>query len=235
MALPFFYSENITTGLKDYVLNEESSRHIVQVLRMKEGEMLHVTNGKGYLFSTEISEAGKKAVAVKILDNTFTERSREMCIAISPVKNTARFEWFLEKSTEIGITEIIPVVCKRTEKQNFRLDRMKNIMVSAMLQSKQTWLPVLTEPVKYEKFLSRDTPGHKFIAHCSEGNKVNLVSRVTSGDTMILIGPEGDFNSEEISMAVKHGFSPVSLGNTRLRTETAGIVAAVILANFSLD
>jgi 16S rRNA (uracil1498-N3)-methyltransferase len=154
-------------------------------------------------------------------------------IAISLIKNNSRFEWFLEKATEIGVSEIIPLICERTEKQNFRLDRMKTILVSAMLQSQQTWLPALYEPIKFTQFITSAIDAKKMIAHCEEGeNKRSLVSETgMKKNKLILIGPEGDFSTNEVEAALANNFTAVALGETRLRTETAGIVAASLLCN----
>src|SRR6188768_1957892 len=150
MTLPFFYINEYNTAQKEIVLDEDTSRHVVQVLRMKEGEKLNLTDGKGSLIIAEVIDAHKKHCSVKIIDTRFTTHdSRKVAIAISLLKNTSRFEWFLEKATEIGVSEIIPLICERTEKQKFRFDRMKGICISAMLQSQQTWLPVLHEPKQF--------------------------------------------------------------------------------------
>ena len=150
MALPFFYIDDYNSSQKEIVLDEDTSRHVVQVLRMKEGEKLNLTDGKGNLITAEIIDDHKKHCAVKIIDSQLTtHNSRKVAIAISLLKNASRFEWFLEKATEIGVTEIIPLICERTEKQKFRYDRMKGICISAMLQSQQTWLPVLHEPIQF--------------------------------------------------------------------------------------
>jgi 16S rRNA (uracil1498-N3)-methyltransferase len=232
MSFPFFYSEEISTGSGTVELREETAKHVVQVLRMKTGDKIGLTNGKGYLFTTEITEAAKRSVTVRILDTVFHEPAAvKITVAISPVKNAARFEWFLEKAAEVGITRIVPLLCKRTEKLHFRADRMQNILVSAMLQSKQTWLPLLQEPVKFSEFIGQVSNRQKLIAHCEEDTKSQLAALAASPDTLILIGPEGDFTREEIGLAAAHDFKPVALGNTRLRTETAGIVAATLLAN----
>ena len=237
MQLPFFYIEEYDPSQKEIVLNEDTSKHIVQVLRMQEGEKLNLTDGKGNLIEAAIMDAHKKHCFVKINFSRLTSHtSRKISIAISLLKNTNRFEWFLEKATEIGVSEIIPLICERTEKQKFRHDRMKGICISAMLQSQQTWLPVLNEPVKYTEYIKsikRNDNSGKLIAHCDEGNKQTLSNLQigTSANWQILIGPEGDFTKEEIQLAVKNNFIPVSLGDTRLRTETAGVVAAVLLTS----
>ncbi len=234
MALPFFYIEAIT-ATDNLVLNEETSKHIVQVLRMQNGEQLQLTDGKGNLFTTEITNNNRKRCTVKVLQTSNLKLpTPNISIAISLVKNATRFEWFLEKATEIGITEIIPLICTRTEKQHFRHDRMQGILISAMLQSQQTFLPVLHEPIKLNEVIKKATQQQKFIAHCeNENSKVQLTSQPLNPSTskLILIGPEGDFAKEEIQQALQNNFIPVALGNTRLRTETAGMAAAVILIN----
>ena len=167
MPLPFFYIDETASEKKSLILNEETSKHIVQVLRMKTGEHIQLTDGKGSLFLAEISDDHKKKCEVNILSSTAKQHSvKKITIAISPVKNSSRFEWFLEKATEIGIAEIIPLLCARTEKQHFRFDRMKTILISAMLQSQQCWLPVLHEPVKFSDVINKTDYEQKFIAHC---------------------------------------------------------------------
>jgi 16S rRNA (uracil1498-N3)-methyltransferase len=236
MALPFFYIEPFDASQQLITLNEETSKHVVQVLRMKLGEQLNLTDGKGSLLTAVISDAHKKHCVVQVRAVSFQpQAARKTTIAISLVKNANRFEWFLEKATEIGVTEIIPLLCERTERQHFRYDRMKGIVVSAMLQSQQTWLPVLHEPMKFEHAI-RLTPSSdgllKLIAHCeeTEKNSVNkILGEVEGSNTIILIGPEGDFTNEEINLAIAAEYKPVMLGETRLRTETAGVVAAALV------
>ena len=232
MALPFFYINEYDTSQKEIVLDEDTSRHVVQVLRMKEGEKLNLTDGKGSLITAEIADAHKKHCLVKIINSRLTTHdSRKITIAISLLKNTSRFEWFLEKATEIGVSEIIPLICERTEKQKFRYDRMKGICISAMLQSQQSWLPVLHEPKQFSHLtIEQFDNQQKFIAHCEESGQKNSLSTFQPlNHSTILIGPEGDFSKEEIELALQKDFIPVSLGETRLRTETAGIVAATLL------
>jgi len=234
MALPFFYIIDYNSTQKEIVLDEDTSRHVVQVLRMKEGEKLNLTDGKGSLITAEIADAHKKHCSVKIIDSLLiTHHSRKVTIAISLLKNTSRFEWFLEKATEIGVSEIIPLVCERTEKQKFRYDRMKGICISAMLQSQQTWLPILDEPVRYTeyiKLIEDNSDLTRFVAHCEESGQKNSLSTFQPfNHSTILIGAEGDFTKDEIKLALENNFIPVSLGETRLRTETAGVVAASLL------
>lgn len=235
MALPFFYIENLATVNGSMVLDEATSKHVVQVLRMHIGEQLQLTNGKGQLVTAQITDDHKKHCSVSVLQTTHQAApNHHITIAISPVKNNSRFEWFLEKATEIGVTKIIPLICERTEKQHFRMDRMKGILVSAMLQSQQVWLPELTEPMKFKQLIALQNFEQKFIAHCEdENNKQPLTSSLINQSTnqLILIGPEGDFTKDEIELAFQNQYQPVALGNTRLRTETAGIVAATLLVN----
>ena len=232
MQLPFFYEENISEGAH-IIMSEESSRHIVQVLRMKEGDKIQITNGKGSLLTAEITFAHKKKAEVKIEKKEFfSEILPKSTIAVSLVKNNSRFEWFLEKATEIGIGEIIPLLCKRTEKNHFREDRMKPILLSALLQSRQVWLPELSSPVKYSAFIKNSIRySKKFIAHCLDDQKKSLkeYTKDQISSKVILIGPEGDFTPEEIEEALFNNFIPVTLGENRLRTETAAIVAAVLM------
>ena len=246
MQLPFFYIESVDTATKSIVLDEETSRHIVQVLRMKKGEKLNLTDGKGNLLTAEIILEHKKHCEVKVIDARLlqllrqasggrrTHDSRLITIAISLLKNTSRFEWFLEKATEIGVSEIIPLICERTEKQKFRFERMQQICISAMLQSQQCWLPVLHKPMTYALLFRQEeiaNADQKFIAHCIEEEKKSLLNSniPLSRHSLILIGPEGDFSKDEIELALQYNFIPVSLGITRLRSETAGIVAATLL------
>ncbi len=235
MALPFFYISQYDVAQKEIVLDEDTSRHVVQVLRMNTGEKLNLTDGKGFLLTAAIKDSHKKHCVVEIEQSEFTNApGKRITIAISLLKNTNRFEWFLEKAAELGVTEIIPLLCTRTEKEKFRHDRLQQILVSAMLQSQQAWLPVLHEPVAYELlFRQEELQGvqHKYIAHCEEGQKQELADVLVdvADNRIILIGPEGDFTLEEINLALAAHFKPVSLGETRLRAETAGVVAATLL------
>jgi 16S rRNA (uracil1498-N3)-methyltransferase len=235
--LPLFYTANVPAGQQTITLDEDTSKHVVNVLRMKKGEKLQLTNGQGYLWLTEITGDHKKHCEVQVLKEDFKSRTgRETCIGISILKNANRFEWFLEKATELGISRIIPMICDRTEKQHFRFDRMQSIVVSAMLQSQQVWLPTLHQPVGFGLLLKQHDMidfTQKFIAHCIPGDKKSLGSLVNASlpSQLILIGPEGDFTAEEVDFAAGHYFVPVSLGETRLRTETAGVTAAVLLTH----
>src|SRR6266487_1362788 len=235
MNLPFFYINEYDASRKQIVLDEETSKHTVQVLRMKKGKKLNLTDGKGNLLTAEIIDDHKKHCEVKIEDTRYkVQGTRQISIAISLLKDSSRFEWFLEKATEIAINEIISLICERTEKQKFREDRMQNILISAMLQSQQCWLPVLHKPIDYQLIFRQEEIIHisqKFIAHCIEDQKRNFADLVneTLPSQIILIGPEGDFTGEEVQLAIHNHFDAVSLGDTRLRAETAGVVAAAIL------
>lgn len=235
MSLPiFFYAEPVTVHSL-LQMPEETSKHIVQVLRMDTGEQLQLADGKGNLHLVNIAEPHKKKCIVKVLSTTVSAApARKISVAISLLKNASRFEWFMEKATEIGVTEIIPLISERTEKQHFKKERFENILVSAMLQSQQSWLPVLHQPVNYEQlFRLEDVLQHeqKFIAHCEENQKSSLKDAVdfSKASQFILIGPEGDFTPLEIKLALDHHFTPVTLGDNRLRAETAGVVAATLL------
>lgn len=234
MKLPFFYIERYDPSSSLIALNEETSKHAVQVLRMKQGEQLNLTDGKGNLLTAQITDADKRNCIVKVLSTVYNASSmKKVCVAISLVKNASRFEWFLEKAAEIGVSEIIPLICERTERQHFRYERMKGIMVSAMLQSQQTWLPVLQEPKQFaDLVIWKMDDAKKMIAHCNESDKQSITEYTVSGveKFQILIGPEGDFTPTEIQLAIDNHFQPVALGDTRLRTETAGMVAATLLS-----
>jgi 16S rRNA (uracil1498-N3)-methyltransferase len=233
MSIPFFYIEKSDFSQNKIVLHEETSKHVVQVLRMKEGEKLNLTDGKGNLITSEIIDAHKKHCLVKVIDSHLTSHlSRKVTIAISLLKNTNRFEWFLEKATEIGISEVIPMICERTEKEKFRFERLNAILISAMLQSQQCWLPMLHQPTEFEKIVHQQFDDcQKMIAHCDDGSKeqINNLHIGTTAQCLICIGPEGDFTNDEIRSAIQNRFIAVSLGETRLRSETAGVVAATLL------
>lgn len=230
MSLPFFFVEDLNES--KIVLDEDTSKHVVNVLRMKNGEGILLTDGKGKKAKATIIDDNRKKCVVQISSTeTEKERKNRVAIGISLIKNASRFEWFLEKATEIGVNEIIPLICERTEKEKFRFDRMQNILTSAMLQSQQCWLPLLHEPTEFEEAIHLSFE-QKFIAHCEESVKSELANQPINNLTsqLIVIGPEGDFTHEEILLAKKNNFQPVSLGKTRLRTETAGIAAAIILS-----
>jgi 16S rRNA (uracil1498-N3)-methyltransferase len=231
MQLPFFYAPDL--GLLDNVqsLAEDTARHIAQVLRMNEGDLIHLTDGRGRVATARIVSTGKKTCTVHLQSiENFPAPEHHCTIAVSLLKNAGRFEWLLEKAAELGINTIVPLVCQRTERQQFREDRLQNILVSAMLQSRQAWLTEIATPIACLTYIGQCYQGEKYIAHCDTGEKTNFASldKSIKKDSTVLIGPEGDFTPEEIQVAIAQGFKPISLGNTRLRTETAAIVAAVI-------
>lgn len=229
MALPIFYFAQLDD---DFVtLDEETSRHIIQVLRMEAGEQTQLTDGRGKLYTAEIADAHKKKCVVKVVGKKFQlQKEKRVSIAISLLKNAYRFEWFLEKATEIGVSDIIPFISHRTEKTKFRSDRMHQILVAAMIQSQQVWLPVLHHPASIEEVITSSQYAVKLVAHCEEDNKQHIRDHYHSSSVQILIGPEGDFTKQEIEAALHNGYLPVTLGETRLRAETAGVVAATLLS-----
>lgn len=229
MSLPFFFINEISPPGSSVELDEDTSKHVVQVLRMKEGEKMRLTNGKGLSAEVVINNAHKKHATVQVTAiETIPPAALRLSIAISLVKNTSRFEWFLEKATEFGVYEIIPMICERTETQKFRTDRMTGICKSAMLQSLQSWMPLLGEPRGFDEVIASAGQQQKMLAHCVDGAKVEFASlfNPSLNTHIILIGPEGDFTPNEILKAAEKNFQFVSLGHTRLRTETAGIFAA---------
>jgi len=232
MASPYFYFAHLAAMAEEFALNEKSSRHIVQVLRMQAGEDLRLTDGKGLSVLAIIREANKKRCLVKIAEKQKQdEPRRKVQIALSLLKNTARFEWFLEKATELGVSEIIPLKCARTEKQQFRMERLQGILESALIQSQQVWMPVIHDPQPFTEWIEQAQAHQKFIAHCDPGAKRKLreITDTTLSSQLIGIGPEGDFSEEEIKKAIDNGFMAVDLGEHRLRSETAALAAAAIL------
>lgn len=232
--LSTFYAPDLQETNQYLTLDETASRHAVQVLRMKEGETLQLTNGKGWLATAEIRVAHKSKTEVKITSKEFFPPARPLItLAVSLLKNASRLEWLLEKATEIGISEIIPLLCQRTERQAFRHDRMNGIVISAMLQSQQTWLPVLHQPTSFEQVITDAVQPQKLIAHCLDSeNKSSIAGYALSPENkLLLIGPEGDFTPDEIEQAIEKNCLEVSLGNTRLRTETAAMVGVAVLRN----
>lgn len=232
IQIPFFYEAVLPDQPSIFKLSEDTSKHCVQVLRMNEGAILALTNGKGIQYNATIVSPNKKQTVVSLTNKLYSDQIKPInSIAISFVKNPSRMEWFLEKATEIGIAHIYPLITERTEKNNFKFERWESIIVSAMLQSKQVWKPILHEPSMFIQFINKNFEGIKMIAHCEVENKSTIQSFAKNNHQLILIGPEGDFTIKEIELAVLNNFIPVSLGNTRLRTETAGIVASVFMQN----
>jgi 16S rRNA (uracil1498-N3)-methyltransferase len=207
MSLQYFFAPDLEADL--VTLDEPESKHVAGVLRMVRGDELLLTNGKGLRAKGVIEDDHRKRCAVRIVTRDYEAPvAPRVTIGISLVKNASRFEWFLEKATEIGVTEIYPLICARTEKEKFRTDRLQGILVSAMLQSKQCWLPVLHEPVEFKEILKAQV-SQRFIAHCEDSNKQALADQLKpSADRILLIGPEGDFTPKEIEEALSSGLCP---------------------------
>lgn len=227
--MQLFYNQHISEDTKQFTFDKDESRHIVRVLRKKEGDILYITNGNHYLFTVEIVIASDKKCIVTIIKKEEKKSSRNyyLHVAIAPTKNNDRLEWFLEKATEIGIDEITPIICKNSERKVVKTERLAKIIQAAMKQSLQYKLPKLNEPVKFSEFIQQKLSSQLFIAHCEDDAKKNTLKDgidLASSYT-ILIGPEGDFSTDEIKKSLSQKFIPITLGNTRLRTETAGLTA----------
>lgn len=225
--MQLFYNSSITENVTSFVFDKEESKHIIKVLRKKESDILFVTNGLGFLFKTEIALASDSKCTVKIVSFEKQEMPKfHLHLAVAPTKMNERYEWFLEKATEIGIQEITPIICEHSERKIIKTDRFQKIIESAMKQSLHYYVPKLNDPIPLKEFLKKKLEGQKFIAHCEETDKKSLKNElISNGNITILIGPEGDFSVKEIQLAIENNFIPVSLGNTRLRTETAAVVA----------
>lgn len=230
--MQLFYNSDIKISDKNFFFDKEESKHIVKVLRKKEGDNIYITNGLGNLFISEIVFASEKKCEVKIIDiNTFEPTPYYIHIAVAPTKMNDRMEWFLEKATEIGIHEITPILCDHSERKVYKIDRAEKIIQSALKQSNQYFLPKINEPVPFSNFVKTAFDGQKFIAHCEETAKRSFKNEIKlNSKILILIGPEGDFSTKEINLAIENKFVPVTLGNTRLRTETAALVACHTVA-----
>jgi 16S rRNA (uracil1498-N3)-methyltransferase len=225
--MQLFYFSEVKSQDKQFYFDKEESKHIVKVLRKKNGDILHVTNGLGFLFKTEIISDSPSKCEVRVLDETFQSQPNwQLHLAVAPTKMNDRYEWFLEKATEIGIQEITPIICDHSERTVVKTERFHKVLLSAMKQSNQLFLPKLNEPISFSQFIKKDYSGQKMIAHCEETSKNPLQFALKTKDSaVILIGPEGDFSNTEIQKALDSDFMPISLGSTRLRTETAALVA----------
>ena len=233
MAVPYFYEPLLNNVTSTYTLCEETSKHCIQVLRMKEGDSIDLTNGVGTIFESIITLAHKKNAVVQIKSQrSIVAPAQKMVLGISLLKNAVRLEWLLEKATEMGIHTIVPLLCERTIHERFKTDRMQNILQSAMIQSQQAWLPQLPKPTDYTTFLNTYTASQKLIAHCEPGHKISIKELHPEQDCILLIGPEGDFSPNEIQQAIQQNYQAIHLGNTRLRTETAGLFALSVLKKF---
>lgn len=233
MSIPYFYEPGILSGQTSFTLNEISSKHCVQVLRMQENQRIDITNGMGYLFEATILSAHKKNTIVQIQSEKFIAAPpQKITLGIGLLKNLTRLEWLLEKATEMGVNEIMPLLCEHTLFEKFKLERFQNILQSAMIQSQQVWLPALGTPVKFKEAIQNQKQEQKLIAHCEAGDKVDIKKIEASADLLLLIGPEGDFSFTEIELALTNNYQAIHLGPTRLRTETAALFALSVLKKF---
>ncbi|MCX6255449.1 MAG: 16S rRNA (uracil(1498)-N(3))-methyltransferase [Bacteroidia bacterium] len=225
--MQIFYAPDINGDT--YTLDEKESKHCIRVLRMTKGTCVRLIDGKGNLYEGIISNPDPKEckIAITGINKEFEQRNYRLHIAISPLKNPERFEWFIEKSVEIGVDEITPLICRNTEKPGIKKERINNLIISAMKQSLKSAKTILNNPCFFKDFINMDLKGNLMIAHCNDSFTRNKISEVylKNENALILIGPEGDFSEEEIASAIEKGYSPVHLGHSRLRTETAGVAA----------
>jgi 16S rRNA (uracil1498-N3)-methyltransferase len=220
-----FYTPDIQD--KYYKLEESESKHCVRVLRKSLGDRLTLVDGSGGWYEATITDPNPKRCVVEVIQEikNFEKRNYSLHLAIAPTKNIDRFEWMIEKATEIGVDEITPLLCEHSERKQVNNERLQKVMISAMKQSLKAYLPRLNNLTNFEAFISNNFEESKFIAHCDEGFRKNLFTQVKPTEkVLVLIGPEGDFSPDEIENALKLGFSAVTLGKSRLRTETAGVV-----------
>lgn len=226
-----FYSEDLST--EQIILNKEESNHAIHVLRLRTGEGITLVDGKGTMAKGVITANNLKACEVQIVGHheNYEPRPNYLHIAIAPTKNIDRFEWFLEKATEIGVDEITPLLCKHSERKEIKTERMDKLIVSACKQSLKATFPVLNPMISINDFIKKDLVNVKLIAHCRESERHSLKKILQpKQDALIMIGPEGDFDESEIEAAINYGIIPISLGTSRLRTETAGVVACQSVA-----
>ena len=231
--MQLFFNAELTKSTTSFEFDALESKHIIKVLRRKTGDQLQITNGKGDFFEAVITDEHLKKCTVSIVKVTRTiPRKYWLHMAVAPTKTNDRFEWFLEKATEIGVNEITPIICERSERKTVKTERLKKVVQAAMKQSFQSYLPKVNEPISLKEFLELPKEGLLFVAHCEEDQEKYELKRRVAPDkpVTILIGPEGDFSSKEIKQASTKGFLSISMGRNRLRTETAGIVACATVA-----
>lgn len=231
--MQLFFDYTLSPEYKTHVIAEDESKHILRVLRKQIGDQLNITNGQGYLFDAEIINIKSKRCEIQLIEKTYEKPlPYQLHIGIAPTKSSDRFEFFLEKATELGITEITPILSKNSERKRININRCERILQSAMKQSQRLYLPKLNEMIAFQKFIDEDFSKTKnLIAHCEDEKKSYFKEKLDNNKAFcILIGPEGDFNRHEIEMAIKQNFEPVSLGNKRLRTETAALSVCYALA-----
>ena len=224
--MQLFYTPDITNE-KSYTLSESESKHAIRVLRLKIDDNLTLVDGKGNFYNAEVTSDNAKKCEVAITKTTTENSSKpNLHIALAPTKNNDRTEWFIEKCTEIGITEVTPILCKHSERKKIKQERFLKTAISAMKQSLKATLPKIDELTSFNEIVNQSFDGEKYIAHCYEENQKHFKDIYQKGEnTLILIGPEGDFSQEEVALAIDKGFEPITFGESRLRTETAGIVA----------
>lgn len=230
-----FYTPDIHDSHQQFVLSEEESKHAVRVLRLGVGEEIYIVNGIGDLFRAKIIDAHPKRTTLDIVDvqKEYQRPSYHLHVAVAPTKSMDRLEWFLEKATEVGIQEVTPLICEHSERKEVKVERLNKVVIAAMKQSLKAYLPQINEPVAFSKFLQQQDGGgvSKCIAHCVDAEKKYLSTLCQpNGKYLILVGPEGDFSATEIQQALDAGFEPISLGNARLRTETAALAATLEIA-----
>ncbi len=222
-----FYTPDLDST--SFSLNEEESKHCSKVLRLGLGDHIHLIDGKGGLFEAEISSIGKKNVQLKVVSQQleFGKRNHHLHIAVAPTKNIDRLEWFLEKATEIGIDEITPIICDRSERKIIKEERLIKVITSAVKQSLTAYHPKLNNAISFNEFLKQENVGNRLIAHCVDDGSKHFINELVARHQsyVVLIGPEGDFTPVEITNALQNSYKPVTLGNTRLRTETAALAA----------
>lgn len=228
--MQLFYVPNISGT--EVILDETESKHAIRVLRLQYGNQVEIIDGAGGFYKAQITDANPKKCRLQIVESQkeYGKKDFHLHIAMAPTKNTDRFEWFLEKATEIGINEITPLLTAHSERKVVNPERLEKILVSAMKQSLKAYLPGLNEMTAFKELVVSNKTKNKYIAYCDNIQKTHLKNIVTGGeDSLVLIGPEGDFSPDEVELAIKNGFTVVSLGSSRLRTETAGIVACNIV------
>lgn len=230
--MQLFYNSELTEHSVQVTFSKEESKHIIKVLRKSVGDELHITNGKGWLFIAKITLADIKNCLTDIVSKTFhPKKNYQVHLAVAPTKMNDRYEWFLEKATEIGVDSITPIICNHSERKTINAERFEKILLAAMKQSNQYYLPTLQSQINFNEFIKQNFSEQKFIAHCEDTDKKSLKSVLKpETDVLMMIGPEGDFSVKEIETAIKNQFIPVTLGTTRLRTETAAIVACHTVA-----
>lgn len=213
------------------LLEGDEAKHCLNVLRLKKGDIIHLTNGKAYILECRIEATTKKSCSLLVIDIVKHKQNNfHLHLVVAPTKNISRFEWFLEKATEIGINEITPVICDNSVRDKFKTDRSERVIIAAIKQSLKAWKPIINEAIKLKDFLERDFLAQKFIAHYEDENQAKLIeSAEKNRDTVIIIGPEGDFSEDELKLAKQKDYKSISLSDSRLRTETAALTATLTI------